>query len=200
MMNPGENISPEEKLLRLIRKSGKQPQRGATEKEASSKNIKPKARNANLRFQSLNRFLLYLFYLLLLVFILSFFFADLVFRKAKVQDNSKQSKGISTEDFKKVPYRDYSESILNKELFGKAIKTAEKKSAQVDIQSIIKDLVLIGILTEEEPKAIIEDKRSKKTYFLKQGGNLRNMRLVEILVDEGKIVLEYQGENFDLYL
>ena len=64
------------------------------------------------------------------------------------------------------------------------------------MQDWVKDLKLVGILLDGEPKAVIEDLKKNETLFLSPGQSLGNAVLQEI--QEGKVVFVYQGQRVEL--
>ncbi len=62
----------------------------------------------------------------------------------------------------------------------------------------IQDLNLLGIVSGDNPQAIIEDKKSQKTYFLKKGDFLGDFELKDI--QKGKVILDLSGQQFELSL
>jgi len=63
---------------------------------------------------------------------------------------------------------------------------------------IIANLNLAGIVAGETPKAVIEDKKAAKSYFLREGESLGEIKVDKI--GSGKVVLDLQGEKFELVL
>ncbi len=58
------------------------------------------------------------------------------------------------------------------------------------------DLQLVGIYFSAEPEVIIEDKVKKKTYFLKKGDNINEIKVKNILLD--RVILESDGTDWSL--
>jgi len=58
------------------------------------------------------------------------------------------------------------------------------------------DLQLVGIYFSEEPEVIIEDKAEKKTYFLKEGENIKDIKIKSIRQD--RVILESDGIDWEL--
>ncbi|MCH7505283.1 hypothetical protein IID04_06600, partial [PVC group bacterium] len=55
---------------------------------------------------------------------------------------------------------------------------------------------LVGILLDEKPQAIVQDRRTKSTYYVHEGD-----RVDEVVVEsiqEGSVKFSYQGETFEL--
>ena len=210
-MDHDENISPEEKLLRLIRKGKKSDDKNIqSQKTPKKKTQEVKGRSSYILLDEapfikyLNAIFLFILCTLIGVFLLSFLFPPIQIPENKVTDLDKSQVDIFGEDFARIPYSEYKPAILNRELFGdRGLEDRSKDTTgqmKLEMNKMIKDLTLIGILAEEEPQAIIEDKKSKKTYFLKRGDFLGNLKLIEIYEEEGKIIFEYEGDKVELYL
>lgn len=58
------------------------------------------------------------------------------------------------------------------------------------------DLQLVGIYFSEAPEVIIEDKAEKKTYFLKEGDNIKGTKVKSIRQD--RVILESNGMDWEL--
>jgi type II secretory pathway component PulC len=63
---------------------------------------------------------------------------------------------------------------------------------------IISQYNLSGIVSGDNPKAIIEDKKSQKSYFLREGESAGDLTVEKI--GAGKVSLDYKGEKFELVL
>lgn len=96
------------------------------------------------------------------------------------------------------PYSFYQSAISGRELFGAQVSGEIKKELDVNMVERIKDLSLTGILSADPPQAIIADKQTQKTYFLKKGDLYESMKVDEI--GDGKVVLDMSGQKFELYL
>jgi hypothetical protein len=90
------------------------------------------------------------------------------------------------------------ETSLTKKLFRPLIKpqTVQKDVLTVDI--LTRDLLLIGVVKQEVPEAIIKNRRTRQTYFVKQGSSLGQVT-VESIQDD-KVVVSYQGAKKDLFI
>ncbi len=62
----------------------------------------------------------------------------------------------------------------------------------------LKDLTLNGIIAGDNPQAIIEDTKNKKSYFLNKGQSINRMTVKDILQD--RVILEVDGETLELTL
>ena len=75
------------------------------------------------------------------------------------------------------------------------------KNVQVALDGlgdVIKDLNLVGIIQDGTRKAVIEDKKTAKTYFLRAADSIGDMKVSEIKEDE--VILEAAGGSFTLTL
>ena len=97
------------------------------------------------------------------------------------------------------PYDYYGNVIEHRDLFQAGVSSRETRGIPASaVGSRLKDFALIGIISGKTPQAIIEDKKESKTYFLKEGELVGDLRVEQIL-DE-KVILSYEGEQFDLVL
>ena len=105
------------------------------------------------------------------------------------------------EQMTQKPYEYYGSVIEKRDLFQAGLPTRGGPVANTSASTAearFKDLTLVGIISGKNPQAIIEDKKDQKTYFLKTGESLGELRIEQIL-DE-KVTLSYEGEQFDLML
>ena len=71
----------------------------------------------------------------------------------------------------------------------------EKKS-NISRDELVKDLVLLGIITGDEDQAVIEDKSGEKSYFLYKGDSFKDFTVYDI--KESRVILDYRGEKIEL--
>ncbi len=98
------------------------------------------------------------------------------------------------EDFK--PGQFYVEEVKRRDIFhpiSEKVKTSVTKST---LQEMAKDLSLAGIYQGVYPEAMIEDKAAKKTYFLKEGDEIKGLKVKSILKD--RIILRYGEEDIEI--
>ncbi len=62
--------------------------------------------------------------------------------------------------------------------------------------AFIKDLSLVGIIEDNGAKAVIEDKKNSKTYFLNIGDEISDARVAQIR--ESEVILELSGARYTL--
>lgn len=97
------------------------------------------------------------------------------------------------------PFSYYSETITQHQLFKiiSAPETKEKsKTAAAASLDAIKDYSLLGVISGENPQAIIEDKKTKQTLYLQKGQSLGEFKISDI--QDGKIILESGGQAAEL--
>ena len=196
-----ENISPEERLLRLIKQGAKKSSSAAS--TLPSKTEKPIFVNNLFKVSYLNNLLIFFLFLSLVVLAINFILTP---QPEEIRVTSVASRPQDTEDKdllpKMKPYDYYARQIGKRELFvpymGKEEGGVSSRKESLTLREITQDLTLIGIMEGENPQAIIEDKKAKKTYFLNRGDYLGEIKINDI--QESKVTLEYQGEISDLFL
>ena len=91
-------------------------------------------------------------------------------------------------------FESYSAAIAGKDIFSQAAFQEESREKI----STTGDLVLVGILTGPNPKAILEDKTAKMTYYLTKNQSVNGMTVLEI--EEKKVVVDSNGEKITFTL
>ena len=118
---------------------------------------------------------------------------------ALLEGNTASSEAPAQEPSTAKPYEYYGKALSQRDLFQPGLPSKEEKGNSPSLKETrFKDLALIGILSGKTPQAIIEDKKENKTYFLKEGELLGEMRVEQILNE--KVTLSYEGEQFELLL
>jgi len=99
------------------------------------------------------------------------------------------------EDFK--PAQFYIEEVKKRDIFH---PPGEKKiaveSAKPTLKEMTKDFSLAGIYNGAYPEAMVEDKAAKKTYFLREGDEVKGIKVKSILKD--KVILRYGEEEVEI--
>ncbi|MFA5118164.1 MAG: hypothetical protein WC695_04850 [Candidatus Omnitrophota bacterium] len=209
-----DNISPEEKLLRLIRNEPKrqlppekqsvlQTGRVNPVQEPVSRAKKEKL-TANLRKKilSLNpsRIVLICFFISLAYFTGSFVYPVLIPSRIKIPDiqqqNIKQEPVIDQSSIKPLEF--YRMGIANQEMFHSQPAQETAASASAVNHDILNDINLIGVIAGDNPQAVIEDKKTGKTFYVSKGQLIGDLQVEDIL--DGKIILNLKGQKFELYL
>lgn len=191
-----ENISPEERLLRLIKGEKEEP-------KLTSQNIldrpAPISFKRYLNIEYLEKSLGIIFFISLIYLIITFSLA-LVPKKIDSASLPKKEEKEKEEPEPEIkPFNFYLEGISRQPVFVSEV-TDITKSTETSLKGTesVKDFNLLGIISGENPQAIIENKKTQKTYFLKRGEFIGEFQLEE--VGEGKVTLNYQGQRFDLFL
>ncbi len=221
-MNNRKEITPEEKLLNLIRRSNKKPSKekssaqeyipaGHKLSKSVSASISRKAsilkeRNfvfagiKSLNFVLINRLVLLAVFASLLVLTFDLFFHSPDITKMK-SSSKVRLKIASLKDKEIKPYAYYEQEIAKRNLFSSAPFDSQVKRvipAGPTFKELIKSLELLGIVSGDEPQVIIEDKKLRKTYFLFTGDYLGEIKVEEVYSD--RVLLEFKGEKISLFL
>ena len=103
----------------------------------------------------------------------------------------------STSSLKELKY--YLNEAKNRDIFNivtaKPVKTTKVKDIQA-IKEKISYLKLVGISWSDNPDAMIEDTRAKRTLFVKEGDFINDILVKKILKD--KVILNLKGEDVEL--
>lgn len=220
-MDPKENISPEEKLLHLIRSPAhKKTAKQQPQPEASGRDQRPKAPAApsaepkkhekkdqeaffsgvvSINCGLINRCIFFFIFVTFCFLCLDFYFnavqAHLPFESSGV----KSQKPVKERTIK--PFSYFQQAIDKRILFQSL--APEKEAARIvpagaTFRDLVKNLTLMGIVSGRNQQAVIEDTKTKKTYFLYEGDFLGEIKVEEIHAD--RVVLEYRGESAQLFI
>ncbi|MDD4955603.1 MAG: hypothetical protein PHP17_06160 [Candidatus Omnitrophica bacterium] len=196
-----DSILPEEKLLRLIRMNKKSNNAAVF---ASPKNLKNSAGRFSFNFSGigLNKTIKFIFFVSFLYLTISIIHPVLAPKKIKLPQVETKTKLPARKEMQAdktqiKPYDFYSTGIKGRNIF-QGISADLEKPIGAASADLIKDINLVGIVSGDEPQAVIEDKKAQKTYYLRKGQFMGEMQLAEIL--EGKIILNYEGQMYELYL
>lgn len=180
-----ENISPEEKLLRLIRNQPKRPQ--------EEKSVLPVIAERAYFFRKIMWLCLFLSCAYLI-------FSFIVpYRQPQIAQAPEPvpSKPV-IEEPAIMPYDFYADAIKKRPIFAGAQDSGQQRPAAILNQDLTKDFVLMGIISGDNPQAVIENKKAQKTYYLNKGQFIDGFQVADI--QEGKVILGYDGQKFELYL
>ncbi|PIQ89414.1 MAG: hypothetical protein COV72_03140 [Candidatus Omnitrophica bacterium CG11_big_fil_rev_8_21_14_0_20_42_13] len=102
----------------------------------------------------------------------------------------------------KKDYGAFLQTIQTKPIFA-PLYVEEKQvlatKSREELSNTINSLRLVGIISKEPRRAIIEDKNSGRSFHVKEGESfLDGITAVEI--SQSSVVLTYGGEQFELYL
>lgn len=223
-----ESISPEERLLQLIRRKGrskKEENQGLPKEKSPEIHLSPARlfgkKTSPLRpsrwsdegkaisvFKRANVAMAIGLGALLFLYLVTLFWGNVrqgstpLPKEENVQALSqKEKKGegsLSAEDSKK-PYMYYAAELEKRNIFGPSLYAENPASpGEPALKESIKDLNLLGIVSGKNPQAIIEDKKEGKTHFVNKGDSIGPLRVEEITED--RVILNYRGERLDLVL
>jgi type II secretory pathway component PulC len=143
--------------------------------------------------------------------IISFIYPLVGFKEVKAPlmkpENISGSEEKQEAEQKVKPYEFYLEGIRNRQIFSSVSTSApiyEKEkpisssSLEAESADLIKNINLVGIISGENSQAVIEDKKIQKTYYLTKGQFIGEFQIEDIR--EGKVILNYHGKRFELYL
>lgn len=198
-----ENISPEEKLLKLIKgeKSINLSDKTSQKDKDGGSAVNKKAQAVNFR---LGNNVLFRLALLLIVISVAYLIGTFIYpwvglNKVKLPDPEVASIEQSVERKTDVkPYEFYAQGMKNSQIFGSIASQGNAEPAANIKSEIIKDINLVGIISGDNPQAVIEDKKTQKTYYVTKGQLIGDLLVDDI--QEGKIILISAGQKFELYL
>lgn len=191
--------SPEERLLKLLRadSGSKQNQRHPFNK----REVKPglaQFGSANI-IKKTNLFLLFLF-VVCLIRLLFKFFAPSVY-KIRMEEIKLYESDISASSNADItrPEPVTFDGLSRNDLFLPAYSAAQNAPPVQTGYDALSGLTLMGIISGENPQAIIEDRKDGKAHFLFKGERVRDFRIKDIL--DGKIIIiSGTQEEFELKL
>jgi type II secretory pathway component PulC len=76
--------------------------------------------------------------------------------------------------------------------------TQQEELSTAVAEDFASQMNLIGIISGENPQAILEDKKTQKTYYVTKGQIIGSAQIEDI--QENKIILSSQGKKFELGL
>jgi hypothetical protein len=94
-------------------------------------------------------------------------------------------------------YSHYSDKISSRNIFT-AGPEIQAESQPGLFEPAAESVGLVGIIAGNNPQAIIEDKKSQKTYYLIKGQTVNDITVEDI--SEGGVTLEYRGKKITLLL
>lgn len=99
-------------------------------------------------------------------------------------------------------YSKFIKTFANKKIFAQPVtkkKEDLKAKALLKARQEIKTLKLVGVLGQNEKRAIVEDTSSNSTLYAYLGDKLLNKFIVK-KIDSSTLVLEFEGNKFTLTL
>lgn len=198
-----DNISPEERLLRLIRRKRSKP---LPKEEKKNKNTqvdqtqkaRPRISLPTFSFELLSRILLMVLLILGICLLLDF----LLVKPKKIDeiksDGPQVLDKIPVAQAPLEPLSYYTESVKSINLFTASSQVTEQTQPSPTFMQMVSSLKLQGIVSGPSPQAIIEDIKAKQVYFLSPGDYIGEIKLKEIF--PGRVKLEYYGQVAELSL
>ncbi len=103
---------------------------------------------------------------------------------------------------KSHPFIGYEKELKKRNLFS---LTTPSKNGKREIRPILRQkgsdttLGLVGILSEKNGDvSIFKEKKKGELYFFREGEIVKGLKIISI--GEGKVVVEYEGKKFELFL
>ncbi len=200
-----ENISPEEKLLRLIRGDKKPSPADAAPKDsavavktADALGLKPSPLRLRVNYALINKYIPVIFMVSLLYLAAAFIYPFVGLKNIRVPDVSEEKsvEPRTAHEQTSRPYEAYLEASQGRQLFGSGpAQEIGAPTIKGEAESI-KDISLVGIISGENPQAIISDNKTQQTYYLSKGQFVGEFQVEEI--QEGKIILNSKGQRYEL--
>lgn len=203
-----DSFSPEEKLLRLIKSPKKEGVREEQKITPPAAETKPSEKPPVPFYFSMKSFLPRIetrkiiggfFAASCLFLVVSLLWPWLGLKKTDMTQIKQERIADSIAETKKQtkPFSFYQDAVKGRAIFGASAQDSEKPASAVNLD-INKDINLVGIITGDNPQAVIEDKKTNRTYYISKGQFIGDIRIQDIR--EGKIIIEYRGQQFELYL
>lgn len=213
-----DNISPEEKLLRLIRGEKKAPADNpgpavapkpiksekenlpAAQLKLPAHKFKPFSGRKFFFVQDIQKVLLFVLLGSLVFLAVSFAYPWLALRKSRVTavplaKNKTPAIPLVKKESRPLDY--YMEGLRNHQIFGDASGQGGATAPSIAAEAqTIKDINLLGVILGDNPQAIVEDKKTQKTYYVTKGQFIGDFQVEEIR--QGKVILNNKGERFEL--
>ncbi|MBM3246109.1 MAG: hypothetical protein FJZ13_02140 [Candidatus Omnitrophica bacterium] len=211
-----DNTSPEEKLLKLIKKDKPASERTTLpgmppDKKAAAGLAFLKSAIQNLLYFLRQKYLMSLYFkkavMALLVISFLYLFISLIYpliglRRIKLPEISREKINLEEPEAgpktETKPYEFYSQALNQRRIFSGTTAQGTIGASSVATPDLTKDLNLVGIISGVNPQAVIEDKNTQKTYYLSNGQFIGELQIEDI--QEGKIILNYNGQRYELYL
>jgi len=212
-----ENITPEEKLLKLIENpaTAKPPQKPARKLHFSFQTIKSSFKAIrNIKIGISSQKIERLFNLRsinkLLIVTSSLFSAYLIFDFIKTKPNLdmlnsgqriKQAKSATALVSNNFTLNDYLSQIKKRDIVHFIpLKEQEPDNAKETLASLMNNLRLVGIIWSSKPQVMIEDKQENKTWILNQDDEILKVngkiKIKQIFKD--RAILSFEDQEMEL--
>jgi hypothetical protein len=98
-------------------------------------------------------------------------------------------------------YSEFINQIAGKKIFAASYAEQTPLVSGPDREAlgrITQELTLTGVIPGDAPQVVIEDKKSQRSFYLKEGESFLDNITVES-IGTSSCILNYQGESFELY-
>jgi hypothetical protein len=203
-----DNLSPEEKLLRLIRGEdnllpAKEVASGVPAQASKSQAITFKRLSSlkGLRNLGIKEIIALTFFAVLIYLLFTFIYPLFYLQQIRLPQVSVAESSLlpqRAEAFNREPLEYYLAAIAGQHIFSAQSEETQDSAPAALEAEVIKDIALVGIISGVNPQAIVENKKLGKTYYLKRGQAVGELEIEDI--QEGKIIVKHKGQKFELYL
>lgn len=204
-----DNISPEEKLLKLIKGDKVSASTQDKKTTAGISLLKPGIKNSLYSFPkkylipaNIQKLVMGLLVISFLYLIASFMHPWIDLKKIKLPDVPEEKLKVEEPKIElkgePKPYEFYLQGLSQRQIFSSSSTQEGTSASSVVSADLIKDINLVGIISGKNPQAVIEDKKTQKTYYLNRGQFIGELQIEDI--QEGKIIVNYNGQRYELYM
>ncbi|MCM8781114.1 MAG: hypothetical protein NC908_04250 [Candidatus Omnitrophica bacterium] len=151
----------------------------------------------------INRVLISVIVLLVIYLISDFYFSIINLKRLQAVKFNLPKVSNQTAAFKvKTILRDnsyYLDTVKQRDIFRMGLKSMPEVALKAPSSAILEmtqNLKLVGISWSDDPDAMIEDTKLNKTFFVKKGYMVGELKVKAILKD--KVILSYGQEEIDL--
>lgn len=95
-------------------------------------------------------------------------------------------------------FQNLKNEVTKKRLFRPLIKPKAVDKNIPTIETLTRDLLLIGVVQQDQLEAIIKNRRTRQTYFVKQGTSIGQVTVEK--VQDDKVILSYQDTKKELFI
>lgn len=96
------------------------------------------------------------------------------------------------------PFETYSQALRTRQLFKSVEAPKPAAPAGPGIEQLAQHLAFTGVVQLDQLEAIINDRRTRQTFFVRAGSSIGELKVVE--VTESRVVLSHGSERKELYL
>lgn len=212
-----DNLSPEEKLLNLIKggrfsKSPALPSREASRHKkifpgtiGTKSDVQYSVKSltgTHLTFAYIQKLMLVLAAISCIYLLSSFLYPLLGLKEIQLPETPDNNPPTAFSDTalekKTAPYEFYLQGLGNRQIFSANSAQEDTVTSSVADSDLIKNISLVGIISGDNPQAVIEDKNLNKTYYLNKGQFIGELQIEDI--KEGRVILNFKGQRYELYL